>query len=687
MHILLEHLQEAFKTPFDNAVLIFAFLLFIILIAPLLFRRMGLPGIIGLILSGLLIGPHGLDIIEKNDAVDLFATIGLLYIMFIVGLELDLEEFRKNRHKSIAFGVLVFLLPQLIGFPVLYYGLHYSFYTSLLTASMLATYTLVTYPIVSRLGIVRHQSVAVVVGGLIITDTSVLLMLPVITASAQGGSSQEVWTRLLITCPIFLLVAVFVIPRFARWFLKSAGSEPYAQYIFVLSVVFFVAFMAELAGLEPIIGAFTAGLSLNRLIPHTSTLMNRIEFVGNALFIPFFLISVGMIINLDVLMQGSGALLVAVSLIGLSLAGKWIAAWITAWVFRFSRAEQGLIFGLSSAKAAATLAMGLVGFRMGVLDENILNGTILLILATTTVASLLTEHYGKRVALEETTRMPVVSKRPKERILAPIANPDTMEKLIDLAIALKSPRSSSPIYGLSVVMDDAEARLRLTEARKLLDKAMVHAASAGQQVEIISTIDQNVASGIRRIAVEVDASDIVLGHSEKTNLFQMVFGKTNQNIIDLSTQAVWVCRMTQALNMHRTIRLFCPAFCEMEFGFGQWVEKIARLSGVLSRKTICYSSEASFQHLSGYVGTHRLGGVFEHQLFQDWDWFSEQAAGFESSDLVIVVSPREGHLSHAPVLDKIGQHLDQYLKENSFIVIYPRIDGDSVDDSMRQMYI
>lgn len=236
-------------------------------------------------------------------------------------------------------------------------------------------------------------------------------------------------------------------------------------------------------------------------------------------------------------------------------------------------------------------------------------------------------------------------------------------------------------------MDDAEARLRLTEARKLLDKAMVHAASAGQKVEIISTIDQNVASGIRRIAVEVDASDIVLGHSEKTNLFQMVFGKTNQNIIDLSTQAVWVCRMTQALNMHRTIRLFCPAFCEMEFGFGQWVEKIARLSGVLSRKTICYSSEASFQHLSGYVGTHRLGGVFEHQLFQDWDWFSEQAAGFESSDLVVVVSPREGHLSHAPVLDKIGQHLDQYLKENSFIVIYPRIDGDSVDDSMRQMYI
>lgn len=687
MHILLEHLQAAFKTPFDNAVLIFAFLLFIILLAPLLFRRLGLPGIIGLILSGLLIGPHGFNLIEKNAAVDLFATIGLLYIMFIVGLELDLGEFRKNRHKSIVFGGLTFFLPLVIGFPVCYYVLGYGFYTSLLTAGMFSTHTLVAYPIASRLGIIQHEGVAITVGGTIITDTAVLLLLPVITASAQGVSVEDVWLRLLITCSVFLVVVIFFVPRFARWFLKSAGSEPYAQYVFVLSIVFFVAFLAELSGLEPIIGAFAAGMALNKLIPHTSTLMNRIEFVGNALFIPFFLISVGMIINLEVITHGSHAIIVALVLTFVALFGKWAAAWMTGTIFNYSKAERGLIFGLSSSHAAATLAIILVGFRIGVIDENILNGTILLILATTTIASLLTEYYGRRVALEENSRVPVPSKRPKERILAPIANPDTMEKLIDLAIALKSPRSSSPIYGLSVVMDDAEARVRLAEARKLLDKAMVHAASAGQKVEIVSTIDQNVASGIRRIAVEVDASDIILGHSEKTNLFQMVFGKTNQNIIDLSTQAVWVCRIVQPLNMHRTIRLFCPAFCELEYGFDQWVEKLARLSAALSRTTICYSTDTSYQQVSRHIKENRLNGVFEHQLFYDWDRFSELAKGFESSDLVVVVSPREGHLSHAPVLDKIGQHLDQYLKENSFVVIYPRIDGDSVDDSMRQMYI
>lgn len=687
MHTFIQHLVEAFNTPFRNSVLIFALLLFIILLAPLLFRRLGLPGIIGLILSGLVIGPHGLHIIEKNAAVDLFATIGLLYIMFIAGLELDLSEFRKNRHKSAVFGFLTFILPLTIGFPVCYYLLDYGFYTSLLTASMFSTHTLVAYPIASRLGINKHESVAITVGGTIITDTAVLLMLPIITASANGGSSQEVWIRLMITCPIFLGVVVYAVPLFSRWFLKSAGTEPYAQYVFVLSVVFFVAFMAELSGLEPIIGAFAAGLALNKLIPHTSTLMNRIEFVGNALFIPVFLISVGMIINLKVLLQGPQAMVIAVVLTIIALAGKWIAAWITQYVFHYSKAERGLIFGLSSSHAAATLAIILVGFKLKIIDENILNGTVILILVTCLAASIATEYFGKKVALEETKQRPDDQDQQEESILAPIANPETMERLVDLAITLKKSKSPNPIYGLSVVVDDAEARTKLSEARKLLNKALVHAASAGHTIEIISTIDQNAASGIRRIAREVDATDIILGHSEKTNLFQMVFGKTNQNIIDLSTQAVWVCRITQPINLHRTIRLFCPAFCELEYGFGQWVEKIARLSAVLSRKTLCYSTPATFEHLSDFARTHKLSGTFEHHAFQDWDHFSEQVAAFTPTDLVVVVSPREGYLSHEPILEKIGQHLDQYLEKNSFVVIYPQIQGAVADDSMRQLFI
>lgn len=687
MHALITHVQEAFQTPFKSAVLIFALLLFIILIAPLLLRRLGLPGIIGLILSGLVIGPHGLHIIDKNAAVDLFATIGLLYIMFIAGLELDLEEFRKTRHKSAVFGALTFILPLVIGFPVCYYLLGYGFYTSLLTASMFSTHTLVAYPIASRLGINRHESVALTVGGTIITDTAVLLMLPLIAASAKGGSNQEVWLRLAITCPVFLGVVVYLVPRFSRWFLKSAGSEPYAQYIFVLSTVFFIAFMAELSGLEPIIGAFAAGLALNRLIPHTSTLMNRIEFVGNALFIPIFLISVGMIVDLAVLTKGPQALIVAAVLTVVALVGKWVAAWTTGLIFKYSHAERNLIFGLSSSHAAATLAIILVGFRLDIIDENILNGTIVLILVTCLAASFATEHYGRRVALDEVRHAPQVPDEEEESILAPIANPETMEKLIDLATTLKKPKSPSPIYGLSVVMDDAEARSKLAEARKLLNKAMVHASASGHTIEIISTIDQNVASGIRRIATEVDATDIILGHSEKTNLFQMVFGKTNQNIIESSNQAVWVCRIAQPIHLHRTIRLFCPAFCELEYGFDQWVEKVARLSGGLGRKVLCYSTQETFDSISKQLQKRKTGAAFDHVRFQEWETFSDLAAGFADGDLVIVVSPREGHLSHERVLEQIGQHLDQYLKHNSFVVIHPRVREDMADDNMRQLFI
>ncbi len=256
------------------------------------------------------------------------------------------------------FGGLTFLIPLAIGLPVCYYLLGYSLETSLLTAGMFSTHTLVAYPIASRLGIVKHESVALTVGGTIITDTAVLLLLPVITASAQGHSSWEIWKGLLISAPFFLVIVLFGVPRFARWFLKSAGSEPYAQYIFVLATVFFVAFLSELAGLEPIIGAFAAGLALNRLIPHTSPLMNRIEFVGNALFIPIFLISVGMIINLGVLTQGPKALIVAAALTTVALAGKWVAAGVTSWVFGYSSAERQLIFGLSSSHAAAALTSG-----------------------------------------------------------------------------------------------------------------------------------------------------------------------------------------------------------------------------------------------------------------------------------------------------------------------------------------
>ncbi|MBU7577243.1 MAG: cation:proton antiporter, partial [Flavihumibacter sp.] len=466
-------LLAEFHRPLSNPVLIFSLILLIILLSPILLRKLNIPGIIGLIISGVVIGPHGLNILAKNSAIDLFSTIGLLYIMFIAGLELDLNEFKKHKNRSFIFGALTFFIPLSIGYPVCLYILGYDTNASFLTASMFATHTLVAYPIVTRFGISKQSAVAIAVGGTILTDTAVLIILAVIMGANKGSLNQEFWIRLGTSLAIFSAIMFFLIPRIARWFFRKLESEKTSHYIFVLSVVFFAAFLAEVAGVEPIIGAFVAGLALNKLIPHSSALMNRIEFIGNAIFIPFFLISVGMLVDVRVVFNGYTALFVAAVLTITALFGKWLAAYISQLLFKYKTAERQLIFGLSSAHAAATLAIILVGFREGILDENILNGTIILILITCLVASFATENAAKKLVMDEDAVMETDkdSLIDTEHILLPIEEPEKIESMLELAILFKDKKSPHPITVLSVVPNNEEAENNLASARKKLEKS------------------------------------------------------------------------------------------------------------------------------------------------------------------------------------------------------------------------
>jgi Kef-type K+ transport system membrane component KefB len=447
-----QSLMHEFELPLKNPVLVFSLVLLIILLSPILLKKLNIPGIIGLILSGVLVGPHGLNLLAKNSAVDLFSTIGLLYIMFIAGLELDLNEFKANRNKSIAFGFFTFSIPLMLGYPVVYYLLGYDFNASFLTASMFATHTLVAYPIVSKLGVAKNQAVAITVGGTILTDTAVLIILAVIMENSKGTLNQEFWIRLSISLVIFSAIMFLLIPRIAKWFFRKLESEKHSHYIFVLAVVFFAAFLAEIAGIEAIIGAFVAGLALNKLIPHSSALMNRIEFIGNSLFIPFFLISVGMLVDIRVIMSGPMALIIAGTLTVVAIAGKWLAAAVTQLIFKYTGAQRQLIFGLSGAHAAATLAVILVGFNAGVIDENILNGTIILILFTCIIASFATEKAAKKIIKEsegDDFEVIIPSEMEDEHILLPIANVENIEKLLEFSIYLKDKKSvKSDFYSI-----------------------------------------------------------------------------------------------------------------------------------------------------------------------------------------------------------------------------------------------
>ena len=678
-----EKLLHEFHTPFGNSVLIFSLILFIILLAPIVLNRFKIPGIIGLILSGMVIGPYGLFLIQKNSAVDLFSTIGLLYIMFIAGLELDMNEFNKHKYKSLVFGFFTFFFPILLGFPVCYYLLGYGFNTSLLIASMFATHTLIAYPIVNRLGIAKNQAVAITVGGTILTDTAVLVILAIIAGTASGTTTYELWVRLLISIIMFSAIVYFVIPRVASWFFRRMEDEKNAHFIFVLLVVFLTAFIAELAGLEPIIGAFAAGLTLNRLIPHTSSLMNRIEFVGNALFIPFFLISVGMLIDFRVLMNGPQALIVAATLTVVALMGKWLAAQLSGKVFHFSREQRSLIFGLSSAHAAATLAVILVGYNLGLINDEVLNGTIVLILITCIIASFVTERAGKQVVLhmDNEPQQVVLS---SQRVLVPIANPQTMEKLIDFSMVIKNPKDYSPILGLTVVKDDDQAQARLLQSKKLLDKAIVYAASADQQIEIMSTIDRNVTSGIKRIATEKFITDIVAGWSPQKNLADIIFGQTFDRLVKQTSQTIFITRFTLPLNVHKSIVLICPFFAEKEPGFYKWVINVFRVASQLSTGIQLYAPEAVERAMREFLNMNKLSVNIDYKGNIDFGDIALLVSRVQPYDMIFLVSSREGGISYTPVLDVLPKKMSKFFEPNSLVFIYPATGTEDVISNYEQ---
>ncbi|MCM0667979.1 cation:proton antiporter [Flavobacterium tyrosinilyticum] len=671
------HLLQEFELPLSNPVLIFSLILFIILLCPILLKKINIPGIIGLIISGVIIGPHGLNILAKNSAVDLFSTIGLLYIMFIAGLELDMNEFKANRNKSLLFGFFTFILPLSIGFPVCFYLLKYDFNASFLTASMFATHTLVAYPIVSKLGIAKNQAVAITVGGTILTDTAVLIILAVIMGSSQGNLNQAFWVKLIISLAIFSAIMFLIIPRVAKWFFKKLESEKHAHYIFVLSVVFFAAFLAEVAGVEPIIGAFVAGLALNPLIPHSSALMNRIEFMGNSLFIPFFLISVGMLVDVSVILSGPTALIVAGTLSVVAIFGKWIAAFFTQIVFKYTRTERQLIFGLSSAHAAATLAVILVGFKAKILDENILNGTIILILITCIVASFATEKAAKKIAIceeeishEDADRDQILD----EHILIPLAKSSAAASLLDFALLIKDKKSSNPVTLLTIVPNNNQAEKNILKYRKAADKFVIQGSASEVKINTIARIDHNPASGIARTSKEIMSDIVIVGWPRKTGFIDKIFGENVDSIINNVDKTLFICRFQKNFIEEKRLVFICPPFSERGIGFHLLMQKVSRLAQELSIPIVIYGEEKTYQAIQQIASHLKLNSKFGFKNVSDWEDFESISGEIKPTDLVVVNLSRKGSISYQSIFDKLPTKFEKYFDSNNVMLVYPQDD-------------
>ncbi|KAF2333799.1 cation:proton antiporter [Flavobacterium daemonense] len=671
------HFLHEFELPLTNPVLIFSLILFIILLSPILLKKINIPGIIGLIISGVIIGPHGLHLLEKNSAVNLFSTIGLLYIMFIAGLELDMNEFKANRNKSLLFGFFTFIIPLSIGFPVCYYLLHYEFNASFLTASMFATHTLVAYPIVSKLGIAKNQAVAITVGGTILTDTAVLIILAVIMGSSQGSLNQAFWIKLTVSLAIFSAIMFLVIPRIAKWFFKKLESEKHAHYIFVLSVVFFAAFLAEVAGVEPIIGAFVAGLALNPLIPHSSALMNRIEFIGNSLFIPFFLISVGMLVDVSVILSGPTALIVAATLSVVAIFGKWTAAFFTQIVFKYTKTERQLIFGLSSAHAAATLAVILVGFKAKILDENILNGTIILILITCIVASFATEKAAKKIAIceeeishEDASHDQILD----EHILIPLAKTSATASLLDFALLIKDKKSSNPVTLLTIVPNNDQAEKNILKYRKAVDKFVIQGSASEVKINTIARIDHNPASGIARTSKEIMSDIVIIGWPKKTGFLDKIFGENVDSIINNVDKSLFICRFPTNFVEEKRLVFICPPFSERGIGFHLLLQKICRLSQELSIPIVLYADYKTHQAIQGIANNLRLNAKFGFKSVIEWDNFESISDEIKATDLIVFNLSRKGSVSYQSIFERLPQRFEKSFSENNIILVYPQDD-------------
>ena len=679
----MDWLDLSLKLPITDPTWIFLLVLLIILFAPILLTKLRIPHIIGMILAGLAIGEHGFNILVRDSSFELFGKVGVYYIMFLAGLEMNMADFKKNRGKAVALGLLAFIIPISIGMVTNVLLLKYSLITSILLASMYASHTLVAYPIVIRYGISRQRSVSIAVGGTAVTDTLTLLVLAVISGVFKGEAGGLFWLWLVVRFVVLAMLIMYFLPRVGRWFFRRYDDNV-MQYIFVLAMVFLGAGLMELIGMEGILGAFLVGLVLNRLIPHVSPLMSHLEFVGNALFIPYFLIGVGMLIDVKVIFGGGDALKVAGVMIVVALGGKWIASWLTQKIYRMSALERELMFGLSNAQAAATLAAVLVGYNIilpdgsRLLNEDVLNGTVLLILVTCIVSSFTTERAARKMAMGEAHPEEDRSREP-EKILIPVANPNTIEYLMNLSLVIRDPKQKDNLLALNVINDHSGTEALEQQGKRYLERAAKITASAGVELKCISRYDLNIAAGIIHTAKEHGATDVIIGLHWKVNIVDSFFGMLTESLLKGLHREVMVARFLIPINTLRRIIVAVPPKAEYEAGFQKWVDHFCRMGTTLGCRVHFFANEQTGNLLQALVKKKHSNTLTEFSRLDEWENLLLLTGQVNYDHLLVVISARRGSISYDSSFEKLPSQLGRYFTNNSLIVLYPDQLGDPQD--------
>lgn len=664
-----------------SPVAIFLVVLTLILLAPILLKRIKIPHIIGLIVAGVAVGPYGFNVLSRDMSFEVFGQVGLFYLMFLAGVEIDMYHLKKNIRKGFVFGSFTFAIPMIVGVIAAMTLIHLNTITSLMLASMFAAHTLLAYPIVSRFGLTKNPAVIIAIAGTIFTVLGSLMVLAAAVGVVRdGGFELLTLLRLAGSLAVYCVVLTYVYPRVTRWFFRRY-NDGILQFIYILVMMFLAAQLAIAIEIEGVFGAFFAGLILNRFIPARSPLMMRIEFVGNALFIPYFLIGVGMLINVRVLTSGWHTLYVAAVMSGIAMLGKWLAAYVTQKVFHMRAIDRSILYQLSNAHTAVALAVVMIGFNLGVFNESILNGTVLMILVTCTVSSIGTSRAASRLKVMSVTDERMISdEQPSAgnkgiHTLIPVVNPVTVTELVNLAIMMgDGNRLHNKIYALHVRNDNSESSRAV--GKNSLDLAAQVASVMDVEFKSIDRYDLNFVTGVLNAIEERDINEVVIGLHRRSNVIDSFFGDKLTQLLKATFRMVVISRCYIPVNTIRRIVVWVPDKAQFETGFAHWVKSIGNLTRQLGCRVIFCCTGETRRYIGAVLRAGRYDIRSEFRLVEEWDDFILLANKIHNDDLFVVVSARRASVSFTSDMDTLPEFLRKYFAQNNLIVIYPEQFGD-----------
>ena len=673
--------------PITSPTLIFCVVLLIILFAPIIMGKLRIPHIIGMVLAGVLIGEHGLHILERDDSFELFGKVGLLYIMFLAGLEMDLESVKRNSNRFLIFGLLTCLVPLALTYFMSVWLLGYSQTASFLLGCIMASNTLIAYPIISRYGLGRDSSVMLSVGSSMISLFLALLMLAALAASYGEDVGITFWLLFILKFAIFLAVSIWLIPILARYFLRRY-SDAVMQFIFVLAVMFLSAAASEAIGVEGIVGAFTSGLILNRYIPHVSPLMNRIEFIGNALFIPYFLIGVGMLINVGTLFEGPHMLWIVFMIAFFGTFGKAVAAYLSSLLFHLPKSSGHMMFGLTCAHAAGAIAMVMVGMRLEVspghylVNDEMLNGVVIMILITCIISTMMTEKAAQEIVIANSQQPTANSHHDNEKILLCVKYPDIAPQLLELAIMMRNQSQENGLVALNVVYDDDKAASTRERGLRLLEQLQQRAAASDIKMQTQVRLATNIANGIKHAFREVSGSEIIMGMHVHTEVNPKFWGDFIQSLYNGLNRQIVLTRFVQPLNTLRRIQVVVPSRAEFEPGFYRWLERLGRMATNLDCRIQFHGRNESLELIRTYLANHFGSVRAKYTFMAHWNELPKLAETIHDDHMFVVITARKGTISYKNALERLPNELMQHFSGKNLMIIFPDQYGEAKDESM-----